>query len=300
MNNQITTGNAQVLMPHTVLFPDKQTLDDGDTSMSDLDEFTTSDDEDGDDNEYSDTESDPGELTDSGVHSDIDELAMVDDSDCWKEEAAAERWLSRFPGGTPHLYPQLFVVKSNVGDVLTPPQDTQKTSFLSLPFGIRLMIYDFTQIMIEPAYEPSIELLSRRGKTTQLMYIDSELSELKFWLYDDLLQTSRQLRFEALPAFFNNSSIQIDWLIALPRLVNFLGKEGCLMVHYLDIWDSFNYQHCDKSLYRDALRIVAKFPRLQHLRIVLDPSPNYLVVQTPLSWKLTNLALCRGFPHMNG
>ncbi|TVY81384.1 hypothetical protein LSUE1_G005567 [Lachnellula suecica] len=54
----------------------------------------------------------------------------------WEEEASANKWLARFPGGTPALYPHLFVAKS------TPTHSPDRAgTLLRLPPEIRNRIY---------------------------------------------------------------------------------------------------------------------------------------------------------------
>jgi hypothetical protein len=100
--------------------------------------------------------------------------------------------------------------------------------------------------------------------------LTSTNEELKFWLSTALLQTSRQLRSEAMFILFSSRVITVEWLPAIPRFVEFLGKEGCAMVRYLDIWDTLNLSWDNKAEYRDILASVMHFSGLQHLRIVVD------------------------------
>jgi hypothetical protein len=48
-----------------------------------------------------------------------------------EDEAAADAWLARFPGGTSALYPQFFLVKPRRGKVVTPTRYLDRTESLS-------------------------------------------------------------------------------------------------------------------------------------------------------------------------
>jgi hypothetical protein len=85
-----------------------------------------------------------------------------------------------------------------------------------------------------------------------------------------LLQASQQLRFEAMPILFKTHVITVEWLLVLPKFVNFLGRDGLALVRYLDLWDTLNLQEFEKDKYQDILRSIVFFPCVQHLRIVVD------------------------------
>lgn len=195
------------------------------------------------------------------------------DETYWVEDTAADAWLARFPGGTSLLYPQLFVVKPYGGKVLTPSRYPNTNSLLHLPPEIRNRIYRHYFDSVEEAKHPEemhAPFRDREGTEMQRICLGSENVELKFWLSTALLQTSRQLRSEAMVIFFINRVITVEWLPVLPRLVEFLGKEGCAMVRYLDIWDTLNLQGADYAGYRKILTSVMHFSCLQHLRIVIS------------------------------
>jgi hypothetical protein len=180
-----------------------------------------------------------------------EEACSLPDEGCadegyWEDETAADAWLARFPGGTSALYPQLFLVKPRGGKVVTPTRHPDRTnSLLHLPSEIRNRIYihyfDGDEEVRHPK-ESYAAFQNHEGIAMQRILLGSENVELKFWLSTALLQTSRQLRHEAMFILFSNRAITVEWLPALPRLVEFLGKEGCAMVRYLDIWDTLNVQ----------------------------------------------------------
>ncbi|CZR56437.1 uncharacterized protein PAC_06325 [Phialocephala subalpina] len=214
----------------------------------------------------------------SSEDSDEGEIDSLADEGCadkayWEEDTAADAWLARFPGGTSVLYPQLFVVKPRGGKVLTQSRYPSNVSLLHLPSEIRNRIYrhyfdrDEEVKRPEERYAP---FLDRDGIDMQRICLSSEVVELKFWLSTALLQTSRQLRFEAMFIFFSNRVITVEWLPVLPRFVEFLGKEGCAMVCYLDIWDTLDLQGDDNAGYRDIITSLMHFSGLQHLRIVVS------------------------------
>jgi hypothetical protein len=128
--------------------------------------------------------------------------------------------------------------------------------------------------------EEYVPFLDRDGREIQRIRLSSEDVELKFWLSTALLQTSRQLRFEAMSILFKNRIITVEWLPVLPRFVEFLGKEGCDMVRYLDIWDTLNLQEVESDRYRDILMSILHFSHIQHLRIVLDVGLSYTGVRS--------------------
>lgn len=196
------------------------------------------------------------------------------DEEYWEDEAAADSWLARFPGGTSALYPQLFLVKPRGGKVVTLTRYPDRTdSLLHLPSEIRNRIYKHYFDGDEDARHPEESYTSfqnRDGIAMQRILLSSENVELKFYLSMALLQTSRQLRYEAMSILFSNHVITVEWLPALPRLVEFLGKEGCAMVRYLDIWDTLNVQGEDIAGYREIVTSIMQFPDLLHLRIVVS------------------------------
>ncbi|PMD61955.1 uncharacterized protein K444DRAFT_611171 [Hyaloscypha bicolor E] len=208
-----------------------------------------------------------------------EEACSLPDEGCadegyWEDETAADAWLARFPGGISALYPQLFLVKPRGGKVVTLTRYPDRTdSLLHLPPEIRNRIYihyfDRDEEVRRPkeSYAP---FQNRDGIAMQRILLGSENVELKFWLSTALLQTSRQLRHEAMFILFSNRVITIEWLPALPRLVKFLGKEGCAMVRYLDIWDTLNVQGEDIAGYREIITSIMQFPGLLHLRIVVS------------------------------
>ena len=201
------------------------------------------------------------------------EETVAEDAYYWEETAAADAWLATNPGGSRLLYPQLFVIKPRGGKVVTPSRDPNKTCFLfHLPFEIRNQIYKYCFDEYEKVKHPEEEYAPFRdcnGREIQRICLSSENVELKFWLSNPLLQTSRQLRFEAMSILFDNSVITVEWLPVLPRIVEFLGKKGCTMVRYLDIWDTLDLQGHESDRYRDIILSISRFSRLQHLRIVL-------------------------------
>lgn len=62
-------------------------------------------------------------------------------------------------------------------------------------------------------------------------------------------------------------TITVEWLPALPRLVEFLGKEGCAILRYLDIWDTLNGQGEEIAGYQEIITSIMQFPDLLHLRL---------------------------------
>jgi hypothetical protein len=241
--------------------PPNNPLDDSDNSssfqISDT-ETTTSSESDEDDPKESDK-------------SEADTLA---DEEYWEEDRAADAWLARHPGGTRLLYPQLFIVKPHGGKVVTPSRNPNRTCFLlHLPREVRDQIYKHYFERYEEVRRPKeehVSFLNRDGKEIQKIRLSSEDVEVRFWLSTALLQTSRQVRFEATSILFETRVFTVDWLLVLPRFVEFLGKEGCAMVRYLDIWDTLNLQGDESRRYRDVLRSISHFSHLQHLRIVLS------------------------------
>jgi hypothetical protein len=218
-----------------------------------------------------DSEASTGDSDDGEVDSLADDGCA--DEAYREEDTAADAWLARFPGGTSLLYPQLFVVKPRGGKVFTPSRYPNNTSLLHLPPEIRNRIYRHYFDSFEEAKHPEemhAPFRDREGTEMQRICLGSENVELKFWLSNALLQTSRQLRSEAMVIFFINRVITVEWLPALPRLVEFLGKEGCAMVRYLDIWDTMNLQVDDNPGYRDILTSIVHFSCLQHFRIVIS------------------------------
>jgi hypothetical protein len=216
---------------------------------------------------YSDSEA-------SNEDSDEREVDSLADEEYWEEDTAADAWLARYPGGTRLLYPQLFVVKPRGGKVMTPSRHPNRTdSLLRLPSEIRNRIYRHYFDRDEEVKRPEerhAPFRDRDGMEMQRIRLSSENVELKFWLSTALLQTSRQLRFEAMFILFSNRVITVEWLLVLPRFIEFLGKEGCAMVRYLDIWDTLNLQGDNSAGYRDIITSIVHFSRLQHLRIVLS------------------------------
>ncbi|KAN0095145.1 hypothetical protein V8E51_015856 [Hyaloscypha variabilis] len=233
-------------------------------------------------NATDDSDSDStGTWDDNGTSSDDgdEEACSFPDEGCadegyWEDEAAADAWLARFPGGTSALYPQLFLVKPRGGKVLTPTRYPDRTeSLLHLPSEIRNRIYKHYFDVDEEVRRPKenyAPFQNRDGIEMQRIVLGSENVELKFWLSTALLQTSRQLRHEAMFILFGNRAITVEWLPALPRLVEFLGKEGCAMVQYLDIWDTLNAQGEDIAGYRKIITSIMRLPGLLHLRIVVS------------------------------
>ena len=196
------------------------------------------------------------------------------DEEYLEEDAAADAWLAIYPGGSRLLYPQLFVVKPRGGKVVTPSRDPNTSySVLQLPPEIRTLIYENyfdRHEEVKLSKEEHALFPDRHGRRVQRIGISSENVELKFWLSTALLQTSRQLRFEAMPILFKTRVITVEWLPVLPRFMDFLGKEGCAMIHYLEILDSLNVQGDDNARYQDIVKSISHLPRLQHLRIVLS------------------------------
>ncbi|KAE8446031.1 hypothetical protein EG329_012539 [Mollisiaceae sp. DMI_Dod_QoI] len=214
----------------------------------------------------------------SNEESDEGEVDLFEDEGCadeafWEDDTAANAWLARFPGGTSVLYPHLFLVKPRDGRVLTPPRYPNNDTLLHLPSEIRNRIYThyFDEVEeVKHSEERHAPFRDREGIEMQRICIGSDNVELKFWLSTALLQTSRQLRFEAMSVLFGSRVITVEWLPVLPRLVKFLAKEGCAMVRYLDIWDTLNLQEEDNAVYRDIITSIRHFPGLQHLRIVVS------------------------------
>lgn len=197
----------------------------------------------------------------------------VDDEEYWEDDAAADSWLARFPGGSHLLYPQLFVVKPSGGKVISPSRHPNRNhSFLRFSSEIRNRIYGHYFNRDEEVKYPEEGHAPFRdcdGMEMQRIYLSSENVELKFLLSTALLQASRQLRHESMSVLFSSRVITVEWLYALPRLVEFLGKQGCAMVRYLDIVDSLNFRCHDRTGYRDILTSIMNFPHLEHLRIVV-------------------------------
>ena len=210
---------------------------------------------------------------DGATESDESEDDGPADESHWEEKVALDAWLAMHPGGSRLLYPRLFVVKPRGGKVVTPSRNPSKTCFLfHLVPEIRNQIYKYCFDVYENVKRPEEEhapFRDRDGREIQQIHLGNGNVELKFWLSNALLQTSRQLRYEATSILFENRVITVEWLPALPRFVEFLGKKGCAMVRYLDVWDTLNLQAHD-SRYRDIITTISHFSRLQHLRIVLS------------------------------
>ena len=217
---------------------------------------------------------------DSGGYdgSDGDDADALADEQYWAEDRAVDKWLVKFPGGTPLLYPQLFVVKSRGGVTVAPfDKPTSAYSFLRLPAEVRCLIYECyfeTDEKVELPQETAL-FPDLAGKEIRRLHLTGTNVELRFWLSTALLQTSQQLRLEATPFLFKNRVITVHWLPALPRFVKFLGNEGCAMVRYLDIWDSLDLQGSQSDLYRDIVMTISHFSHLQHLRIILSGVLNH-------------------------
>jgi len=186
-----------------------------------------------------------------------------------EEEMAVNSWLARFPG---RLYPRLFHVEHHGRGVVSPTRYPDRKSLLLLPPEIRNRIYthyfDRDGEGMRPC-ERYAPFHNRDGIAMRRIVLGSENVELKFWLSTALLQTSRQLRYEAISILFGNRAITVEWLPALPRLLKFLGKQGCALVRYLDIYDSFDVKGYDVAGYRKVITKIAQLPGLLHLRIVV-------------------------------
>jgi len=210
---------------------------------------------------------------DSGNEGNWDWLANEGCADeaYWEDDRAVDAWLARFPGGTSALYPQLFIVKQRRGKVLTPPRYPNADSLLRLPPEIRNRIYRhyFDRDEVKHPEESYAPFHNREGKAMPRICLGSDFVELKFWLSTALLQTSRQLRREAMSILFGSRVLTVEWLPLLPRFVKFLGMEGCAMIRYLDVWDTLNLQGENKNGYRDIITSVMHLSSLQHLRIVV-------------------------------
>jgi hypothetical protein len=198
------------------------------------------------------------------------------DDEYWEEDRAADAWLARHPGGTRLLYPRLFVVKLCGGFTTTPLRDpTVSHSIFSLPPELRVRVYKYYFDAYEEVdrrpRDRRAPFLDLAGKEVRRINLTSEDVELQFWLSTALLQTSRQLRFEAMPILFNNSVFTVDWLLALPRFVMFLGREGCAMVRYMDVWDHLGFQSVESCRYQKIIANLTHMPHIQHVRIVLSP-----------------------------
>ena len=223
----------------------------------------------------SDTESEPCDEDDANESNESEDDSYLEDEDSRKENAAANAWLAKYPGGSRFLYPQLFVVELRKGKVTTPCRNPENPCFLScLPLEIRNEIYrNCFQDEHENDEYPDDKLTvvrDRNGRVIQRLHLSSDNNELKFWLSNSLLQTSRQLRSEAMPILFENRVFIVEWLPALPRFVSFLGMKGCAMVRYLNVWDTLNVRGHEFDKYRDIITNVSHFPSLQHLRLVLS------------------------------
>jgi hypothetical protein len=198
----------------------------------------------------------------------------VGDEEYWEDDAAADTWLARYPGGTRLLYPRLFLIKSRNVAVTTPPRDPSEPSLLhSLPREIRNQIYEYYfQPSLEgqhPEEEPA-SFHDNRGKEIERIQLSSEDVELKFWVSTALSQASRQLRVETMPVLFKTRVFTVEWLQVLPRFVEFLGQDGCAMVRYVDILDTFNLHGDNNEMYMSLIANLSQFPHLHHLRIVLS------------------------------
>jgi hypothetical protein len=214
--------------------------------------------------------SDVHESSDDGVH---DECFV--DEEYSEDERAVTAWLARNPGGTPLLYPQLFIVKQRGGDPVTPSRDPNRSCFLTrLPREIRFLVYEYyfdgQEEVVRHMDEQHEPFLDRNGVEVRRIYLSSENVELKFWLSLALLQTSRQVRFEAMGRLFEKRVFTVEWLSVLPRFVGFLGTKGCAMVRYLDVWDELNLQGHDPDEYQAMIKSISHFSCLRHLRIVLS------------------------------
>lgn len=138
---------------------------------------------------------------DNFEESDDDGFASIADEEYWEDDAVADTWLARNPGGTPFLYPQLYVVKPRIGEIATPSRNlTVACHLLRLPPELRDMIYDFyfEQHDEKRADEKYAPFKNIDGNILPRIYLSSENVELKFWLSSALLQTSRQVRYEAI------------------------------------------------------------------------------------------------------
>lgn len=216
--------------------------------------------------------------SEDGDEDDVESLAdeRCADEAFWEENRAADSWLARFQGGTSLLYPQLFVIAPSRDQVQTPIRYPNRTSLLQLPSEIRNRIYRHYfeghegYEELRHSGEGYAPFRDREGIAMQRICLGSSHIELSFWLSTAILQTSRQLRFEAMPILFGSRVITVEWLHVLPRVVEFLGREGCTLVRYLDIWDTLNLQEDNKDIYQDAIGSAIHFTGLQHLRIVVS------------------------------
>ena len=219
---------------------------------------------------------------DDSDEEDEDLLADVDDEEFWEEDTSAVAWLARNPGGTPLLYPKLFVIKprGRGGRVVISPShhSNGSVSFLQLPSEIRNRIYGYYFDIDDEVKHPEEERApfhDHDGNEIQRICLSTENVELKFWLSTALLQSSRQLRYEAMYLLFSRRVFTVEWLPALPRFVQFLGAKGCAMVRYIDIWDSMDFQGEDNAIYQYFITSITQFSSIRHLRIVLAWSINH-------------------------
>lgn len=208
-------------------------------------------------------------------------------------EGATTTWLSEDPDETALLYTQLFIPKQQSGEVVTPPGDPDRPSFISrLPPEIRTQVYEYYFDGQEEVGGGKAEpLLDKNGAEVQTIFLTSENVEFKFWLSLALLQTSRQVRCEAMATLFEKRAFVVDWLPLLPRFVGFLGKEGCAMVRYLDVWDDLNFQSDHRDGYRAIIKSISHLSRLRNLRIVLANGMAYPSIRV----KNLNHRLCSWF-----
>ena len=247
-------------------------------------------DSDDDDDELNDewTDDDPGPpikpedlmVTHDNNFGEEDE-ALADDY-YWNEDAAADAWLARNPGGTRVLYPRLFTVTPDAtsGKVETPARTTSRTCpLLRLPLELRSLIYqhyfdhpDYHAIPRNYEYFPD-----GPGAHLARLVLSSEDVELQFWLSSSIFQICRQIRFEAHPVFFKSHVFTTDYIKVIPRFVDFIGKEGCAWIRYLDLFDHDAMKRAAFNADEGYTKIIASllhFPRLRHLRIVLGNFSN--------------------------
>jgi hypothetical protein len=200
----------------------------------------------------------------------FEELEYEEGDDDEYEDDAANPWPARILSRTRLLYQHLFIIQSEMGNIETPPRDENKpSSLLRLPLELRNRIYEYYFRRPEDPERPEEHgsFPNDNGKELQRIILCSENLELKFWLSSGLLQTSRQLRFEAMYILFENCVLTVDWLPVLPRVVEFLGRDGCAMVRNLDLWDPLSIQSHESASYRDIIASISHFPDLRHLRI---------------------------------
>jgi hypothetical protein len=244
--------------------------------------------------------------SDSDVDMDDANVGQDDHAEADEEfrrvDASMDAWLARNPGGTRLLYPQLYFVQEAGGRVIkTPAKDSSiPCIFDRLPLEVRTLIYkwyfqsdgdnDLDRAVAIGTLEQGIgnfqpaqdeQFVSFPGSCKEgitRLHLASEDIELKYWLSSPLLRASRQIRLESLPVFLGSRIFTTEWFTVIPRFIDFLGKEGCAAIRYIDLWGATVAAESPRARFRldesgrwaPMLASLKRFPRLKHLRIVLS------------------------------